>query len=577
MDEPNSEESTALITDHGVPLAVRDNRSLNAKRLASYLILASTVCERLAFYSLAINLVVTLKYTELNWNPSNSATASFIFFGTSYISTLIFAVISDAKLGRAKTIIIGFFLYFSSYIMIILIANTKTHASICPNTTDSHSSIISEHCGPQIVGTLISMAIGVGAVQANMAVFGAEQIHESKVTSRYFDKYYIAVNIGAIIATLSIPVVQTDADSQTNSNNYFYGYLLAIFMLSVAFALFIIGFRYYIHTPPQDTVIAQCIPVVISAWQAWRKYHKNKLVVHRYNGDTMSRNGQERVIANEDETLSFLDYAKATNNGKSLDRHVNNVKILNRSIIVFLLLIPYWIIYYQVQITFPLQGKQMKMAFLNTEKPMPITWMSLGDSVTIIISITILNTVVYKFFDTHNRQLTIKIKLIIGMVLASLAMCITGIVEMDRQKYCTEEKDDSNLSIYFQLPQTICMGLSEVFATVASLEFAYVVAPRSAQSLLMSLQFCSLGLASFIGKGYLSIYSTTSSSVDFSCLSLNQWTFSAYFFILAVLQVAFMIVFIVCDRNFQILKLNLQQKKTIQYRESLSNSSVVTK
>ncbi|CAF3914207.1 unnamed protein product [Rotaria sp. Silwood1] len=107
MDESILGESAVLITDHGVPLAVRDNRHPNERQLAVYLILASTIFERLAFYSLAINLVVTLKSTELNWNSSTSTTASFIFFGTSYISTLIFAPISDAKLGRAKTIIIG--------------------------------------------------------------------------------------------------------------------------------------------------------------------------------------------------------------------------------------------------------------------------------------------------------------------------------------------------------------------------------------------------------------------------------------------------------------------------------------
>jgi len=48
--------------------------------------------------------------------------------------------------------------------------------------------------------SLNQRAIGVGAVQVNMAVFGAEQIQKSKITSRYFDKYMVAVNIGAIIA-----------------------------------------------------------------------------------------------------------------------------------------------------------------------------------------------------------------------------------------------------------------------------------------------------------------------------------------------------------------------------------------
>jgi hypothetical protein len=65
------------------------------------------------------------------------------------------------------------------------------------------------------------------------------------------------------------------------------------------------------------------------------------------------------------------------------------------------------------------------------------------------------------------------------------------------------------------------MGLAEVFATVASLEFAYLAAPRSAQSLFMSLQFCSLGISSFIGNGYFSIYSSTS-NFDFSVSRKNK-------------------------------------------------------
>ncbi len=81
--------------------------------------------------------------------------------------------------------------------------------------------------------------------------------------------------------------------------------------------------------------------------------------------------------------------------------------------------------------------------------------------------------------------------------------------------------DNSSLNISFQLPQNICMGLAEIFATVASLEYAYLAAPRSAQTLFMSLQFCSLGISSFIGNGYISIYSTTS-NFDFSVSRKTQ-------------------------------------------------------
>ncbi len=68
--------------------------------------------------------------------------------------------------------------------------------------------------------------------------------------------------------------------------------------------------------------------------------------------------------------------------------------------------------------------------------------------------------------------------------------------------------NQSHLKIYFQLPQYIVIGLSETFAMTASYEFAYFAAPRSAQSLFMSLRFCSLGLSSLIGFGYMTIFTS---------------------------------------------------------------------
>jgi hypothetical protein len=94
----------------------------------------------------------------------------------------------------------------------------------------------------------------------------------------------------------------------------------------------------------------------------------------------------------------------------------------------------------------------MTIPCLNNNQTIPISWMSLGDSVTIIckfifqrkiqqsafslVGILILMIFVYKYLDTWNRIISIKIKLIIGMIFAALTMCITGIVELIRQKHC---------------------------------------------------------------------------------------------------------------------------------------------
>jgi dipeptide/tripeptide permease len=71
-------------------------------------------------------------------------------------------------------------------------------------------------------------------------------------------------------------------------------------------------------------------------------------------------------------------------------------------------------------------------------------------------------------------------------------------------------KNPSNITIFAQLPQNIAMGFSELFATVASFEFAYFTAPCSAQSLFMSLRFVSVGIASYIDAAYIIIFPPSS-------------------------------------------------------------------
>ncbi len=64
------------------------------------------------------------------------------------------------------------------------------------------------------------------------------------------------------------------------------------------------------------------------------------------------------------------------------------------------------------------------------------------------------------------------------------------------------------MSIFYQFPQYLTIALSEVFTSIASMEFAYLAAPQSAQSLVMSMRFTSAGLSSFLGSGYITIYKT---------------------------------------------------------------------
>lgn len=81
MKDDRVNESSLLIPRSGAPYDERDNRRPYQRQLAIYLILASTALERVAFYALVINLVISLKTGDLRWSYDNILTVSFLFSG----------------------------------------------------------------------------------------------------------------------------------------------------------------------------------------------------------------------------------------------------------------------------------------------------------------------------------------------------------------------------------------------------------------------------------------------------------------------------------------------------------------
>jgi peptide/histidine transporter 3/4 len=166
-----------------------------------------------------------------------------------------------------------------------------------------------------------------------MAVFGAEQVREQKTTQQYFDRYYAAVNTGGLFAIAFIAYVQQNI-------SYFIGYTIPAGLLIVALILFLSGYKFYIHVIPDDSIMSNFIPVIINAFQTRRKHLQDAQIAATNGRSSDPSNGQIK---------SFLDYAKKINQGKFLDRIVDDIKSLRRIIVVFLILIPYWLIYMQVK------------------------------------------------------------------------------------------------------------------------------------------------------------------------------------------------------------------------------------
>lgn len=222
--------------------------------------------------------------------------------------------------------------------------------------------------------------------------------------------------------------------------------------------------------------------------------------------------------------LRCLDTARASQGGTCRDEHVDNTKAFILITILFITIIPYWTVYYQMQTTFQIQGMHMKLNFhnhTNSTGPddqhnfeVPTTWLSLFNIVFIIIFVPLLDKFIYPLLDRHNMAPSFRTRILIGMVFSFLSMVSAGVVE--RQRLRTYWGSDNagypyfqyiactlyyaaDLSVFWQVPQYVLIGISEVFTSIAVMELAYTTSPKSIQSIIMGLFYFSQGIGSIMG------------------------------------------------------------------------------
>lgn len=225
-----------------------------------------------------------------------------------------------------------------------------------------------------------------------------------------------------------------------------------------------------------------------------------------------------------------------------------------------------------------------------------------------------LNTFGYEYLRKRNRVLSIRTKLLIGMALASLTMCLAGFFEIVRQKYCPTGQTSvpyHNFSLidwfHFSRPwsfrlESICaittiylhgsfgsfrhhhhswirLSCRSTFRSIALHEFTILFR----RHLIFHQQRLSRDLSDGIGPFWFQCTYTRMlafpfcfiSFRNFQCSNDEQWTFTTYFFILAFLQLAFMFITYLCDRRFNLFEINQQQQQLASpsFQENSSNAS----
>ncbi|KAK2163043.1 hypothetical protein NP493_1487g00022 [Ridgeia piscesae] len=557
-------------------------RSRFRTQLACGAVLVTEIFERIAMYGAIGNLVMFLNKTPYNWTSYNSVNALFMFTAVTYMTAIIGGWIADSYLGKCRTILLFFLIYIGGYVFLPLLypyPDPKFEPSQPPGwcagsgnssgwDTD-HMDAWDEKCSWAVYLSLGIIALGSAGVKANFAPFGADQVRqEGTIAMRvFFNWFYWCVNVGALVALGLLAYVQQEI-------SFFWGFLAPNVCLVIAVLVFTLGLPVYIKKPAGGSIISNIVRIVYDACRV-RHQHWRRTVV---TSDLDNANDLETLLNPiNDAPSTCLDHAKVRFGGSFHDNMVDDVKALGKILCVFAAMIPYWTVYFQMETTFLIQGLHMRLDFngtqghrnitdehpVITEFKMAVAWLSLFDVFFLIFLIPLFDRLIYPRLDRVGLTPSLRTRIAVGMVFSIASVCTAGSIERYRldtywrngteniywQKIGGTFYRAADVSILYQIPQYALIGISEVFASIAGLELAYVHAPRSMQGLIMGLFWLCQGVGSLVGTAtmvsFRGLWFFDWDHGDINCRVTCECHLDYYFFFLGGLQLVGLVLFVI--------------------------------
>ncbi|XP_072018287.1 solute carrier family 15 member 4-like [Amphiura filiformis] len=514
-------------------------------RLSLLCILFCELCERLTFYSISGNLVLFCT-SELGFTSDSAATISLVFSGTAFFSPVFGGWFADSIAGKYNTIYGGLLVYIIGAALLPIIS--IHYEDINPNLSLSDSAKQG-----YFIFALVTIAIGTGGIKANVGPFGAQQLDNAgeKAVQIFFNWFYWFINVGTVLSFSFVVFVQ-------QTYGFALGYTIPAVSIVISLVLLLVGKTLYILRPPEGSPMTTVTKVVVSG---------------------VSQCGHPNETDPEPDTVeSCIDHVKERHGGMFPDQTVEDVKTLGGILPIFATIIFYWTVNFQTQTTFILQGERLKLKY--GEFTLPVASLNLFSSISILLLIPVVDRLIYPVFEELGKPLKLLQRIGIGMVLVSIAAVIAAIVEMSRknimqeggwevQILAGESFNASTLSVFVQIPEYMLVGASEVFTSIAGLEFAYSQSPTYMQGIVMGMWLATIGLGNYVGSLYVTIVNSVTRELGVVWFpdEINDGYLEYYFFLIAGINLIDFGIFLLIAKRYNYVKQNDPDIDTMTDRE----------
>ena len=221
-------------------------------------------------------------------------------------------------------------------------------------------------------------------------------------------------------------------------------------------------------------------------------------------------------------------------------------------------------VYAQMSTLFVEQGATMDRS-VGSMFEIPAASLTMFDTLSVIIWVPIYDVLlipIARIFTGHQQGFSQIQRMGIGLVISMFSMVAAALVEMKRLELAQEYGllDDTSIpvpiSIFWQIPQYVLVGASEVFTFIGQLEFFYDQSPDATRSLCAALYLLSTALGNYLSSFILFIVTSVTGDPGWIPDNLNIGHIDYIFWLMAGLSIANFFVFLLFARSYTYKKVS---------------------
>ncbi|CAO3634834.1 unnamed protein product [Cunninghamella blakesleeana] len=472
--EPTEEEWNTLVeTSDTIPKS-------------AFLVILVEFCERFTYYGLTGPFQNYIQFPDpvggypaetpgaLNKGQQTATALTTFFQFWCYCTPIIGAIVADQYLGKYNTILV-----FSGIYLIGLVILTCTSIP---------AAIASGAAFPGFIVSLIIIGLGTGGIKANVSPLVAEQYPHNKpfvrtlkngnkviispqaTYQKLFNMFYFGINCGSL-AAIATTLIEKHV-------GFWPAYLLPTVVFVPGVLIVLLGKKLYVQTPPRGSIFIE---------------------VGRVLRLSMKLGGLDKAKPSQ---LQQIDPQLASTVTWD-DVFVDEVRRTIKACVIFCWFPIYWLCYSQMT------NNIVSLIATTQTGNVPNDIMQNINPITLIICIPIMDRIVYPGLRRLGFPMRPMVRITCGFVFASLGMAYTAIIQKiiySSGPYYEDVTDRKNdVSGALVIPSYVLIGISEIFASITGLEYAFKKAPEKMKSLVMALFLFTNCLAAVLAFALVSV------------------------------------------------------------------------